>query len=69
MTLADQFRNEGREEGIVQGLQKGIVQGREEGAAEKIRVIACNMLAENFPLETISKVTGISVEDLKKLSH
>jgi len=50
---------EGREEGLSEGIEKG----REE---EKIE-IANAMLAKGIDLETISSITGLSPEEIKKL--
>lgn len=46
--------------------EKGLEEGREEGArAEKIAT-AKNLLSLGVPLETISKATGLSLEELTK---
>lgn len=48
-------RNEGREE------------GREEGEKLKAIEIAKNMLSMSIDVETVSKATGLSVEDIENL--
>ena len=53
---------EGKKEGIEEGLQKGIQKGREE--KEKIIL---NMLKLNADFDFISKVTGLTKEEIKKL--
>ena len=57
-------REEGMKEGITQGRLEGITQGREEGKFETAR----NCLSLNLPLATISKITGLSIEEIEKLS-
>jgi predicted transposase/invertase (TIGR01784 family) len=53
----------GKEEGIAIGKEEGMAIGKEEGKIET----ALSMLADNLPLETISKYTGLSVEDIASL--
>ena len=43
-------------------------QGLEKGSSEKAYSIAKNMLKENIDINLISKVTGLSIEDIKNLS-
>ena len=62
---------EGREEGIEIGIEKGKVEGREEGKEEGMaiagRKVAINLVALGMDDDTISKVTGLSQEEVKKL--
>ena len=51
--------DEAREE----GLEKGLERGRHEGQLELIR----KMLSKGLPLEVVSDVTGLSVEELETL--
>ena len=53
----------GREEGKVEGK----VEGREEGMAIAGRKVAQNLVALGMDDDTISKVTGLSQEEVKKL--
>lgn len=65
----------GLKEGMEKGMQQGIQQGMEEGLAkgikegtEKERIKnARMMMAESIPPDTISKITGLSLEELDKL--
>jgi predicted transposase YdaD len=61
----------GREEGIEIGREKGKVEGREEGREEGMaiagRKVAQNLVALGMDDDTISKVTGLSQEEVKKL--
>ncbi|MCU0549528.1 MAG: hypothetical protein MUC48_09290 [Leptolyngbya sp. Prado105] len=45
------------------GLEKGIEQGREQ----ERRAIALNMLRKSLPLETISEITGLTLDQLQQL--
>ena len=49
----------GRKQGMSQGFQQGLQQG--------IQQIAKKLLSQKIDLETISKVTGLTIEELKKL--
>ena len=63
----------GRQQGIEQGMQKGIEQGmqkgRREGEWEKQITIAKNMLEKELNIILISEVTGLSVEQVRKLQE
>ena len=54
---------QGRQQGVKEGLQKGIQDGKRN---EKIQ-IAKNLLSQKVDLKIISKVTGLTLEELKKL--
>lgn len=60
-------RAEGRAEGRVEGFEEGQEVGREEGLKEGKREIARNMKSLNLPLETISQVSGLSIEEIQNL--
>ena len=46
--------------------RKGLEQGRAEGEAQKQREIAKRMLQENIEKSVITKVTGLSLEEIEK---
>jgi predicted transposase/invertase (TIGR01784 family) len=54
---------EGKAEGIVEGTAKGKVEGIAEAKAEAAR----NMKAEGDSIEKISRITGLSPEQIEKL--
>ena len=56
-------RNDGREEGRAEGRLEGITQGKAQGKFETAR----NCLSLNLPLETIAKITGLSIEEIERL--
>ena len=51
------------ERGIMQGIEKGIEQGQH---SEKIQ-IAKKMLENNFDIQVIIKMTGLTKEEIEKL--
>ncbi len=61
----------GREKGLEEGVEIGVERGREEGVEigieqEKIQ-IAQNCLKEGFSIEMISKLTGLTLEQVESL--
>ena len=56
-------RQEGRQEGLQTGRQEGLQTGRQ---AEQTKVVL-NMLKEKIDIKLVSKVTGLAVEEIKKL--
>ena len=55
--------DEAREEGLETGLERGLERGRHEERLELIR----KMLSKGLPLEVVSDVTGLSLEELEAL--
>ncbi len=53
----------GKREGKLEGKEEGKIEGKEESKFE----IAANLFKLGRPLEEISKDTGLSIEELKKL--
>ena len=70
-TERDLGKEEGLQEGMVlgeeKGLKKGIKKGLQEGVSKRNIEIAKNLLKLNVDLNTISKGTGLSVEEIKNL--
>ena len=50
-----------------EGRLEGREEGREEGRLEVKRETASNMKSLNIPLDVISQVTGLSIEEIKRL--
>ena len=50
-----------------EGLAEGRAEGRAEGLAEGIKSTALKMKKEGFDHEMIARLTGLSVEDIRKL--
>ena len=42
-------------------------QGRREGQEEKTKEIALKMCKENIDINVISRITGLTIEEIKKL--
>ena len=56
-----------RKMGMQRALKEGREEGREEGIKENQKKIIENMLANNMDLETICKITGLSLEEVNSL--
>jgi predicted transposase/invertase (TIGR01784 family) len=60
-------REKGMEEGKKEGREEGRKEGREEGRKETKKEIARSMLQEGIEEGIISKVTGLSIEEINRL--
>ena len=62
---------EGRAEGLAKGKAEGRAEGRAEGKAEGIKLTqlenAKKMLAEDFTIEMIAKITGLTQKEIENL--
>lgn len=61
-------REEGYEEGKEEGLKDGREEGKREGEKEAKKTIAKNMLKLKIDIETISKATGLTKEEIQKIN-
>ena len=59
--------NRGMERGMKKGLEQGIEQGIERGSREKAIELAKSMLIEGIEPSKISKITGLSIEEINIL--
>ncbi|MGI4752600.1 MAG: Rpn family recombination-promoting nuclease/putative transposase [Janthinobacterium lividum] len=50
-----------------QGVEKGMQIGRNEGKYERTIEVAKNMLANNYSIPEVSRITGLSISELNKL--
>ena len=64
---AEEGRKEGLEKGIQQGVQQGIQQGIQQGMQQEREANVLGMLKEKIPMETISRITHYSLEQIQKL--
>ncbi len=55
--------------GLQQGLEQGLEQGLKQGEARKSKEIAKNMLKENIDIKVITKVTGLTEKEIKKIKE
>ncbi len=63
----DEGEKKGLEQGLTQGLKQGMKQGLERGAHEKQIEIAKNLI-KKLDIKEVSEITGLSIEEVKKLS-
>ena len=63
--IQNSLLSEAKEEGISQGISQGYTSGINDG----IKQTAKNLLSMNMPIEDILKATGLSVEEIKKISN
>ena len=57
----------GLEQGIQQGIREGVQQGMQQGMQKEKLQIAKKMLSKKIDLNTISQLTGLSIQELKNL--
>jgi predicted transposase/invertase (TIGR01784 family) len=69
VSAEEKGREEGREEGREIGEAKGRAEGRIEGRIEGSIEIAKNLLSQNIEINIISNATGLSAEEIEKLTH
>ena len=62
-------RAEGRIEGRVEGREEGRAEGLKEGIESKTIEMIQNMLKENYKYESISKISGKTIEEIKKIEQ
>lgn len=55
--------------GIAQGLEQGLEKGLEQGISLEKQNIAKKLILENMPLEMISSVTDLNVEELEAIQE
>lgn len=60
-------RKVARQEGLAEGLAEGRAEGRAEGKKEQQNAIARLMITEGMSLELVSKCTGLTIDQIKKL--
>ncbi|MBV1821564.1 DUF4351 domain-containing protein [Bacteroidales bacterium MSK.15.36] len=68
MTLAEIFRQEGKEEGIKQGIEKGIEKGIQQGERRKSLNYAIKLLTKKFgklPEELKTKISNLDTVTLE----
>ena len=67
----NQYVREALAKGLAEGEAKGLAEGKAEGIDEGKNIgkaeIAINLLKENYPIEKIIKVTGLTEEEIEKL--
>ncbi len=64
MTLAQAFREEGKEEGIIKGMERGIEVGAKRGKLE----VARNAIKEGVELDLIARLTSLSKKEIEAIA-
>ena len=67
LCVMDAAKEEGREEGRQEGRQEGLEEGLEKGRQEERLANARSMKAEGFTNAVISKITGLSEDEIAAL--
>ena len=65
--MLNERERKGLELGLEQGRAEGEASGLAKGASQKQCEIAKRMLQENIEKSVITKVTGLSLEEIEKL--
>ena len=63
-----EYINEAHDKGLQQGREEGIEMGREEGKIERKIEMAKNMFKEGLDVKLISKLSGLTVDEINKLN-
>lgn len=73
MTIAQRLEQKGLEKGLEKGIQlgeqRGIEKGRSEGEREATLKIARTMLQSGIDRNTVMAMTGLTEEDLLRITH
>ncbi len=69
MTLFEQTVDEACKKSRQEGMQKGIRKGLREGRQEGVQEVVLNMLKKSANMAFIAEVTGLPVEEIKKLKN
>jgi predicted transposase/invertase (TIGR01784 family) len=56
------------EDALAVRYEEGWSEGREEGEERKQREIAKNALANGLPIDIISTITGLDIENIRQIS-
>ena len=65
--FAGEIAKEAKERGMAQGMAQGMERGRARGREETTAAIVLGMLKEKLPLETIAKVSEISLDKIQEI--
>lgn len=67
--MAELVKNESLKNATREGEEKGFEQGIEQGIEQEKKDTIKNMLKNNIDIETISKITGKTLEEIKKIAE
>lgn len=66
-TGLEQGIKQGVKEGIKEGIEQGIERGIEQGIGQGIKKVAKTMIENNFQIEDIIKITGLTKDEILSL--
>ena len=66
-SIQTEMRKKGFADGLFQGINQGIEQGISQGLEQGIELTIKNMNKNNIPIETISKITNKSIQEINKI--
>jgi predicted transposase/invertase (TIGR01784 family) len=66
-TAIEEGRAEGRAEGLVKGREEGLAEGLAQGRSAAMVEIARTMLAAGMKPEEVSRITGLSTDQIDEL--
>ncbi len=66
-TGLEQGIKQGVKEGIKEGIEQGIERGIEQGIGQGIKKVAKTMIENNFQIEDIIKITGLTKDEILNL--
>ena len=64
---AEEGWQEGMQKGMQKGMEKGMQKGMEKGREKEREANILGMLKEKIPVETISRITHYSLDQIQKL--
>lgn len=67
LKYAEKGMAEGMAKGMAQGMAQGMEKGRNEGIRQERESNIIGMLKEKIPMETIARITKVSVEQIQEL--
>ena len=65
--LMNSMHDEGYDEGFDTGYGSGYDSGLSKGFDNGLSLVASNLLKENMDIKLISKTTGLSIKDIRRL--
>lgn len=69
MTIAERLHEAGRQEGHISGHREGLERGLQQGKHTEALRIARTMLTNGLDRDMVVNITGLSVEEVQRLSH
>ena len=67
-TIIHNAEKRGLEKGLKKGMQQGMQQGMQKGLQQALQQTAENMLKKHYSISEITELTGLSLEEVKKIA-